>query len=157
MGSPSCTNTVTVSISSGDYTQCDIVVRPLEELFKQRYVLQFAGSSLADFKAKGVAVDLHGDGTDPHNRGDQTDAWARDRGYLLIKPVGHDFRLTRCWGCTQSLWHWRMGLEIGRDLQAFGNSLDTDTFMYWGHSGGSWFLSDSFIGAGINLAPDQLY
>lgn len=149
--------------ADGSLSQCRITTWS-GDTYDRQYWLQWAGElDLVDTAVAGRAVYLHGDGgdpswpTDPQGTlttipedltGDVT--WALEHGYVVVNPMA-----TQRWGSTVSIYGgWNVARGLGRDLAGLGRWLDAGSdVVYWGHSGGSWFLTESYIPAGIDEAP----
>ena len=70
-----------------------------------------------------------------------TTRWALQRQSLVVNPTA-----VKCWsGISQNIWAFEIAREIAWDLRALGAYLGVGTYFYWGASGGSWFLSGSYI------------
>ncbi len=158
MAAPTCERTSSLNVAGVTHTQCEILVRPQETW--QRYVLQYTGDpSLAAQQPLEIGVYFHGDGADPRwpvdAQGQLTStggyaslSWALQRGALVVNPV------TGAWGSVAGSTFAASGArDIARDIRALSRYLNTARHFYWGHSGGSWYLSTTYIPSGINLAP----
>lgn len=153
---PACADRVTVNRDGVDYVRCKVVGYGLN------FQILFTGTSdLANVSVPVLAVYFHAD-DEPVGWGgvagataqilNPTTQWALQRGYAVVFPISPNGDKPE-WGATDPNHDWRIGLEVGRAMKAFESTFAATRAAYWGASGGSWFITGTFIPAGIQLAP----
>jgi hypothetical protein len=165
MAPPACSVLRSAAWNGLTYHECEVVVRPSASIDQNVYVLHYTGpADLAALSAPAIVSYFHGDGGDPRWPRDgtgihpelmsETEAWALGRGYLWVGAISPlTYQGAPWWGATQGLFHWTVALNVGRDVAALGRFVGAAHYAYYGHSGGSWFLGEAFLPAGIQEAP----
>ena len=168
---PVCTRTNTQTFGARTITTCEIVVgnRGLSRL-APRYILTWYGSTPLDqLRPSGFGVSFHGDDVTKAGQemlwpedadgnlqvfdyapDDSMPGWTLSHGAVLIQPLSSYY----IWQTYFNAFNGQFAaLDMGNDFRALGEYLQTDTYFYMGGSGGSFFLGDTFIKAGIHMAP----